>query len=125
MNCIDDRIMKQIYLEVDKATKNLFNDEQMAQIIANLVENKVRRHILDRAHQMLTDKIDIILDDELNNVIKANDIAGQVRYEAKRYLRSSEFQHRLEIYIEHLDLNNFADGVTLKELKEFLYGEYS
>lgn len=125
MNCIDDRIMKQIYLEVDKATKNLFNDEQMAQIIANLVENKVRRHILDRAHQMLTDKIDIILDDELNKVIAVNDIAGQVRYEAKRYLRSSEFQHRLEIYIEHLDLNNFADGVTLKELKEFLDGEYS
>lgn len=120
MHCIDQYVIKQIHLEVDKASKFMFDEKQMAQVVENLVASRVQRHIMDAAHQMLNDKITIIIDDELNRVIRDEDVSGQVYYEAKRYLRSSEFTSRIRSLVEYCDIHGLSKDITLKELTEFL-----
>jgi hypothetical protein len=120
MHCIDPYVIKQIHLEVDKASKFMFDEKQMAQVVENLVASRVQRHIIDTAHQMLNDKITIIIDDELNRVIRDEDVSGQVHYEAKRYLRSSEFVERIRSLVEYCDIHGLSKDITLKELTEFL-----
>jgi hypothetical protein len=123
MHCIDQHVIKQIYIEVDKATKNLYSDEQLEQIIANLVESRVNRHIIDRSHQMLNDIIDSVIDAELTKVIEEEAIAKQVRHISIKFLRSEAFRERMQIFIEHCDIHGLSDALTLKELKEYFADE--
>lgn len=120
MNCVDDRVMQQVYVEVDKATKNLYDDKQLEQIIANVVETRVKSHIIDRVHQILWQTVD----DTISHVIKAfindNGIPAMVRFETMKYFQTTEFNEKVKDMIETSSIYYLSQDITLKELNDFV-----
>lgn len=120
MNCVDDRVMQQIYVEVDKATKNLYTDKQLEQIIANLVEARVNRHIIDKSYELVLDWIDDRINGEVKAVINELDLKAIVRHKAITYFHSTEFEHKLKSILEYSDIHYLDKEITLKEIQDAL-----
>lgn len=116
MHCVDDRIMQQVYVEVDKATKNLYDDKQLAQIIENIVETRIQQHIINRVHQLLLANIDERIKNELNAVIDEMDIKTVIRHAVITYYYSDEFKSRLERLTKYCDYNDYSKDITLHEI---------
>jgi len=116
MNYVDEHVMKQIYVEVDKATKHLYNDEQLEQIIENLVESRINRHIIDRTHELLLKNIDERIQHELNTVIDEMDIKAVIRHAVITYYYSDEFKERLKCLTKYCDYRDYSKNITLNEI---------
>lgn len=120
MNCVDDRVIKQVYIEVDKAYKHLYNDETFQQIIANLVESRVKQHIIDKAHELVMTSITERINFELKNVIHELDLREVVRHKAITYFHSEDFSDRLKAILEYSDVHYLDKHITLEEIQNAL-----
>jgi uncharacterized membrane protein YheB (UPF0754 family) len=120
MNCVDEHVMKQIYVEADKAYKHLYNDEQFHQIIDNLVESRIKRHIIDKAHELVLAGITERINIELKNVIHELDLKEVVRHKAITYFHSEDFSDRLKSILEYSDIHYLDKEITLKEIQDAL-----
>lgn len=120
MNCIDEHVMKQLYVDIDKATKNLYSNEQIQQIIENLVENRVKQHLISMAHELLFndfgDRVRIILKAVINEL----DLQAVVRHKAITYFHSSDFEERLKSILEYSDVHYLDKEITLKDIQDAL-----
>ncbi len=120
MNCVDEHVMKQIYVEVDKATKHLYNDEQLEQIIANVVESRVKQHIINRAHELLMIRINDRIAKIAKQVIKEHKIDFIIRRKMVIYFHSEEFAEKINNIINYSDLDHLGKDITLGELQDYI-----
>lgn len=122
MNCVDDdgRVMKQLYVEIDKANKHLYDDKQLEQVIRNIVEARVNTHIINRVHELLWKTVD----DTISHVIKAfitdNGIPAMVRFETMKYFKSGDFEQKVKEMIKTSSIYYLSQDITLKELNDFV-----
>ncbi len=122
MNCIDDdgRVMKQLYVEIDKATKHLYDDKQMEQVIKNIVETRVNRHIIDRVHEILWQTVDDTISHIIKSFINDNGIPAMVRLKTMTYFGGDDFELRVKEMIETSSIYFLSQDITLKELNDFV-----
>lgn len=105
---------------MDKATKHLYDDKQLEQIIKNLVESRVNRHIIDRAHTLLCKSVDDIITHAIKAFINDNGIPAMVRFETLKYFNSGEFESKVKQMIETSSIYYLSQDITLKELNDFV-----
>ena len=122
MNCVDDdgRVMKQLYVEIDKATKHLYDDKQMEQVIRNIVEARVNSHIINRAHEILWKTVNDTISHVIKSFINANGIPAMVRFKTMTYFSGDDFERRVKEMIETSSIYYLSQDITLKELNDFV-----
>ena len=127
MNCVDDdgRVMKQLYVEIDKATKHLYDDKQMEQVIRNIVESRVNSHIINRVHEILWQTIDDTISHVIKSFINDNGIPTMVRLKTLTYFSGDDFERRLKEMIETSSIYYLSQDITLKEIHEFITMGYA
>lgn len=125
MNCIDEKenpwltrkhVINKICAEVDKATKHLYDDNQLHQIIASMVESRINRHIIDTTHELLLKNIDNLIEHELKAVINEMDINTVIRHAAISYYYSDEFKSCLKSLTKYCDYKDYSKDITLREI---------